>query len=1043
MLKKRYLSASIIIFLLLSLISIVNSQQKRLQFKHLTTDNGLSQSWIHSVIQDKYGFMWMGSEDGLNRYDGNSFRIYKNNFRDPYSISNNGILTLYEDSKGDLWIGTRKGLNLYDRKNDRFIRYTRWPDGITSIAEDKDKILWVGTGSGLYSLDLKNDSINTYSIPGDLSRNSVSRFLGGQILKIFVDSKNNVWIGSFNGLHLYVREDSSFINYFHDENNPHSISGGEVRSILEDDAGRLWIGTSLGLDLFVNNQEHSLKGRFIHFQNTVEDNKSISDGPVLSLFEDDKQNLWIGIQNGGLDIINLKTFNKNAATFNHFKNDPNKGNSLSNNSIYSITQDKQGNIWISTFGRGINIVNPLGDRFIHYKSEIGNKNSLSNNQVNAFLEDNDLLWIGTEGGLNRYNKREDKFKHYVHDPLNKRSIGSNAVWAICKDRRGNLWIGTWGGGLNRFDYKTETFEHYYNDPKDTNSISSNNMFSIYEDSRGNLWIGTMGGGLNMFDYKNNRFVRYTESNSNLYTNYVPSIIEAKSGDLWLSNENSFERFNIKTKQFENFIHSENDSTSLSSTKAISIYEDNKGNLWMGTDAGLNLFNKDTKGFKCYRIEDGLPDNTINSIVEDNHGNLWLSTDKGLSKFINAINLPVKTEFRNYGYGDGLQGNEFCPRSCCKGTDGKLYFGGPNGFNVFDPDKIIENTYIPPIVITGFNVFNKPELLGERGINKGLDSTEDLVLSYKQSMFSFEFAALNYISSYRNQYAYKMEGFDEDWNYIGTKNTATYTNLDPGEYIFRVKGSNNDGVWNEEGVSMPILITPPFWQTLWFRVILLAVFLGIIYWTYQWRIQARDLIAQKRLEAALAKERNLLRLVIDNIPDGIYTKDLNCRKTLANRADVHNMGFQSENEVLGKDDFELFPKELAEGFISDDRSVIQTGQPVINREEYIIDGKGQKHLLLTTKLLLRDENNQIVGLIGIGRDVTERERLITELKDALADVKMLSGLVPICANCKKIRDDQGFWTQIESYIQDRSDAKFSHSICPECAAKLYPNYNTNK
>ncbi len=406
----------------------------------------------------------------------------------------------------------------------------------------------------------------------------------------------------------------------------------------------------------------------------------------------------------------------------------------------------QGNIWISTFGKGLNIINPLGDRFIHYKSETGSKNSLNNNQVNTFLEDNDFLWIGTEGGLNRYNKKEDMFKHYVHNPLDKKSIGSNAVWAICKDRRGNLWIGTWGGGLNRFDYKTETFEHYYNDPKDTNSIGSNNMFSIFEDSRGNLWIGTMGGGLNMFDYKNNRFIRYTTSNSNIYTNYVPSIIETKNGDLWLSNENSFERFNTKTKEFENFIHSDNDSTSLSSNKAISIYEDSKGNLWMGTDAGLNLFNKATKGFKCYRIEDGLPDNSINSIVEDNHGNLWLGTDKGLSKFINAINLPVKPEFRNYGYEDGLQGNEFCPRSCLKGSDGKLYFGGPNGFNVFDPDKILENTYVPPIVITGFNIFNKPEPLGERGINKGLDSTEDLVLSYKQSVFSFEFAALNYISS---------------------------------------------------------------------------------------------------------------------------------------------------------------------------------------------------------------------------------------------------------------------------------------------------------
>jgi len=1167
--------AGIFIFLVPCLM---DAQSQNVQFKHLTTNDGLSQSWVHTVIQDKYGFMWMGTEDGLNRYDGHSFRIYKNNFRDPYSISNNGALTLFENSKGDLWIGTRKGLNLYDRNNDRFIRYPRWPDRITSIAEDKNKILWVGMETGLYSLDLKNDSIHTYGSPGDLSRNSMSRMVGGQILKVFVDSRNNVWIGSSNGLHVYVREDNSFINYYQDEKNPNSISSDVIRSILEDDAGRLWIGTSAGLDLFVNNQEHSPKGRFIHYKNIDDDKTSISKGPVLALFEDDKRNLWIGVQNGGLDILNLETYNEDNTTFNHYKNDPNKENSLSNNSIYSITQDFQGNIWVSTFGKGLNIINPSGDRFVHYKSESGSKNSLSNNQVNTFLEDNNYLWIGTEGGLNLYNKKDATFKHYVHDPLNKRSIGSNAVWAICKDKKGNLWVGTWGGGLNKFDYKTETFEHFYNNPDDTNSISSNNMFAIFEDRKENLWIGTMGGGLNMYDYKKNRFVRYTPSNSNLYTNYVPAIIESKSGDLWLSNESSFERFNIKTKEFENFSHSDNDSTSLSSTKAISIYEDSKGNLWMGTDAGLNLFNKTTKGFTCYRIEDGLPDNAITGIVEDKKGNLWLSTDKGLSKLINAINFPAKPEFRNYGYEDGLQGNEFCPRSCYKGADGKLYFGGPNGFNVFDPDKIIENTYIPPIVISGFNIFNKPQLLGERGLNKNLDSTEDIVLSYKQSVFSFEFAALNYTSSFKNQYAYKMEGFDKDWNYIGTKNSASYTNLDPGKYIFRVKGSNNDGVWNEKGVALPIVITPPYWLSLWFRLLLVVVAGGIIFWIYQWRLQARDLAAQKRMESAVTKERNLLRTLIDLIPDYIYLKDTESRFILANNGLLKSFGKETIDEIHGKTDFDFHPLENAREYFAEEQEIIRSGKPLFSKEELVVEASGYRKWNITTKLPFRDPQGNVVGLVGIGRDNTERklfeealsqktalleaqlnssidgilvvdnegrkilqnqkivelwkipqeiaenpddemqvahimhttkdpdqfvaqvkylyshpnetsqdeielkdgmvldrysapvigsdgrnygriwsfrniterkqaegerEQLIKELQNAVADIKVLSGLVPICSSCKKIRDDKGYWTQLEGYIQAHSQAKFSHGVCPDCMKKLYPNFIPKK
>ncbi len=545
---------------------------------------------------------------------------------------------------------------------------------------------------------------------------------------------------------------------------------------------------------------------------------------------------------------------------------------------------------------------------------IGNKNSLSNNQVNTFFEDNDFLWIGTEGGLNQYKKKDDTFKHYVHDPINKRSIGSNAVWAICKDKKGNLWVGTWGGGLNRFDYKTESFEHFYHNPDDTNSIGSNNIFSLYEDSKGNMWIGTMGAGLNLFDYKNKKFISYRTSNSGLYTDFVPSITETKNGDLWLVNENSFARFNSDTKIFENFIHSVNDSTSISSNRATSILEDSKGNLWMGTDAGLNLFNKATKGFKYYRMEDGLPDNSVNGIVEDNKGNLWISTDKGLSKFINAVNLPLRPQFRNYAYEDGLQSNEFGQRSCYKGAGGLLYFGGPNGFNVFDPDKIVENTYVPPIVITGFKIFNKPEFLGERGFGKDLDNAEDLVLSYKQSVFSFDYAALNYISPFKNQYAYKMEGFDQEWNYVGTKNTATYTNLDPGKYVFKVKGSNNDGVWNEKGISLSIIIMPPFWRTIWFYGIVFIVLGGIIFGLYRWRV---------------------LQL--------------------------------------------------------------------LNREN---------------KLNIR-------------------------IQEALAKNKILGGLLPICSNCKKIRDDKGYWDQLEKYIQTHSEAQFTHGICPDCAKKLYPELYLNK
>jgi PAS domain S-box-containing protein len=1173
-LKKILLLQKFIIsgwLLMLFLVSPATALVKDLQFKHLTINDGLSYSWANTIIQDKYGFIWIGTDDGLNRYDGNNFHVYKNDKQDINSISSSTITKIFEDSRGVLWIGTTKGLDIYDKQNDRFIRDPRFSsERIAFIVEDVDKSLWIGALTNIYHLDFETDSVVLYS-QTDISAGRIR--VAGENRAMIISRRGDVWIGSSNGLHIYDKKKKSFIQIFHDKNKLNSLLSNNIRSLLEDNAGRIWIGTDAGLDLIENSGKNPTDYVFTHYINS-NDLSSITEGTIRALLEDDEQNLWIGAENG-LDLLDLKTFKNGVRRFLHFRNDPNKQTSLNNNLIYSLFQDRQKNIWIGTYGNGINIIVSIPDKFITYTSESGLKNSLSNNQVNCFFEDDDILWIGTGGGLNRYNRTDGTFKHYFHNPLDRKTISSNNVWSICKDRYGSLWIGTWGGGLNRFDYRSETFEHFSNNLNDTNSIGSNDIFSVIEDRDGYLWIGTMGGGLNMFDRKNKRFVRLNTQNSGIYTNFIGKILESKNGDLWLSNSSAV-RFNKKTRSFERFSHSDSDSTSISSNRVICIFEDSKEHIWIGTDAGLNLLNKTTEKFTCYQKANGLQDNFINSILEDNYGNLWLGTNNGLSKFINAVNLPEKPKFKNYTYEDGLQGVGFAKRSCLRSKNGILYFGGSNGFNAFDPGKIIENTYIPPIVITDFEVFNKPINIGERGLRKDWSIDEPLVLSYKQSMFSISFAALNYISPKRNKYAYKLVGFDSDWNHIGTKNTASYMNLNPGNYVFKVIGSNNDGIWNEEGISMSIVITPPFWQTLWFGILLFIGFVGFLFWIYKWQIQFRELEVQKRMDAALSKERNLLRTLIDNVPDGIYIKDKECRKVLVNPVDVRHLGRTSEAEVLGKNDFDIYTKELAEKFYADDQKVIQTGQPVIDREEYIVDENGQKTCLLTTKVPLRDENNQIIGLVGIGRNITkrklaeealsqktalleaqlnssvdgilivdnqgkkilqnqrcvelwkipkeiadnpddqrqvdhvmlltkkpdqfvsqikylynhpnessqdeielkdgtvlyrysapiigsdgrnygriwsfhditehkhtekEREKLITELQDALADVKLLSGLVPICASCKKIRDDQGYWTQIESYIQDRSDAKFSHSICPDCATKLYPQYMT--
>jgi len=586
------------------------------------------------------------------------------------------------------------------------------------------------------------------------------------------------------------------------------------------------------------------------------------------------------------------------------------------------------------------------------------------------------------------------------DEKDPSSISTRTIWNIKTDHNGILWLGYYGsgndGGVDLFNPKKGVIKHFRADPNNPHALSDNTIWYVYEDPQQNMWI-CGPHGLNLFNSVTNSFT--------VYNDFPGNQIQA-------------------------------------------ICNDKDGNLWVGTDMGLYLFKADGTIVKSYHKADGLADNLITAIVDDNRGNLWISTQNGISQF-----NPKTQTFKNYSKDDGLQGNQFFQQSFLKTRNGEIYFGGQNGFNSFHPDSMKDNDYIPPVYIADFQIFNKSVIYGVSGTQfpTHISEAKEITLSWNQSVFSFEFTAINYTHPEKNQYTYIMEGFEKEWNSTNaSRRYVTYTNLNPGEYTFRVKASNNDGVWNEKGTSLKILIFPPWWQTLWFRLILLAVLSGIVFWIYKWRMQAIDLAAQRRLESAVTKERNLLRTLIDNIPDAISVKDINCRKTIANRADLHNMGLHSEADVLGKDDFELFPKELAEGFIADDRTVIQTGQSIINREECVIDKEGQKHYLLTTKLPLRDENNKIIGLAGIGRDITERkqaeedrEKVITELQDALADVKLLSGLVPICASCKKIRDDQGYWTQIESYIQDRSDAKFSHSICPDCAAKLYPGYNIKK
>lgn len=828
-----------------------NSAQKiDLKFEHIGTVDGLSQSTVSCMLQDSKGFMWFGTQDGLNKYDGYSFTSYHFDPADSSSILGNYIFSIIEDSKGNLWIGTESGLNMFDQVNNTFVRYQHDEDDpsslsgteVRAILEDSEGRLWVGsTGGDLARLDRNTGKfVHFRHDVGDPER------LSEDIYSIYEDSSKKLWVGSFNGnLSLFDREKESFIPVYY---QGEKLSNNRIWNITGDREGIIWISTyrdglySMG---FADDGSPEL----VHYVNDIKDAGSISSNFIITAFEDSNGQLWIGTENGGLIL-----FDRENEKFITHRSDPFNENSLNSNSIWSIFEDKTGNLWVGTFAGGINLHTKYGKYFDRYKHIPGNKNSLSPNSVTSFSEDSQgKIWIGTDGGgINQFDRRTGNFLRY--NSKNSK-LGSDAVLSSFEDSRGNLWVGTWGGGLNLFDRESHTFRRY---TTENSGLASNQIFSIIEDRRGVLWITSFYGGLNYFDRESNSFINYTPENSQISDNQIRMILEDSFGVLWVCAANGLNAFDPETETFTIYSHDDNKSNSLSKGYVLSVLEAADSSLWIGTSGGLNKFDRQQDTFTSYHISDGLPSSMIKSIEEDDQGNIWLSTNRGLSRL-----NPATGEFSNYDHSDGLQDDEFYQGSSYKLPSGEIFFGGVNGFNVFLPEGIISNPYIPSVVITDFQIFNKPAGIGENmPLQTHISEAEQITLSYKQNVFSFEFTALNYISSEKNQYAYKLDGFDLEWSPPVTHHSASYTNLDPGEYTFRVKASNNDGLWNEEGASVKVVITPPFWKTLGFKIVgILLVVVTIL------------LIFYIRLRQIINRNKNLNEQVIER------TKEIKQKNTM--------------------------------------------------------------------------------------------------------------------------------------------------------------------
>ncbi len=855
-------------FIFSVIFNLIFAQEKQFNFSHLFSENGLSQNTVHSVLQDSRGFMWFATEDGLNRYDGYNFKVYKNNPQDSTSISDNFIWTIFKDKSGILWIGTNNGgLCKYDELSDSFISYRNDPadsnslifNNVRTITEDSYGILWVGTENGLDKFDTKNETFTHYrNNPNDkmsLSNNVV--------LALFEDIDRNIWIGSDGGLDKYDKENDRFVNYSTINNN---FENAVVLSIYQDSNRNLWIGTVnnlVRLDLSTN--------KIKKYVMNPSENKNGNSNRVNAIIEDDENKLWAGAGDGfyGYDL-QKKSFIKTVP-------DISNTDILLNNNILSLFKDKSGLIWIGTAEDGLVKLDREGLNIRHFKHDPFDKMSLSHNTVRSiFQEENGRLWVGTlGGGLNRLRKDGKHFFVYKNKLNNKYSISDNSISAIYKDKLGYLWIGTWSGGLNRTitPIKSQNLEkikfiNFKKTNSNTNKGSTNIIQAIYEDTNGQLWIGT-GIGLDVYDRKSNKFINFSENpsdNNSISSNKIQScLIEDNYGNLWvgtwdglnrLSNKyrKDILRINSKEVKFESFTMNPNINFSLSDDRVISVYKDEEGNLWFGTYGGgvnklpLNEQNSKKPKFKRYNINEGLNSNIIYCIQGDNNGNIWMSSDNGLS-MLNPQNNTV----RNYDTNDGLEGNQFFWGASFNGYDGKLFFGGTKGFYILNPEKVRTNKNIPNIVITDFQIFNRPLKINKNGspLKQSIITTDNIKLTSKQNVFSIEFASLDFISPKKNFYAYMMEGFDKEWIYSGNRKFVTYTNLDPGSYVFKVKGTNNDGIWNEKGIELKIIITPPFWKTWWFIAFATLLIGGLITTIIFLRI--RNLFRIERIKTKIAAD----------------------------------------------------------------------------------------------------------------------------------------------------------------------------------------------
>jgi ligand-binding sensor domain-containing protein len=822
-----------ILYLLISIVINYTAftQPPPIQFQHFSVEEGLSNNQVNAITQDKYGLMWIGTSDGLNRFDGYKVDVYRNKRGIKNSLTNNVVRCLFTDTRGTVWIGTSNGLTYYDVHTNSFQSFFQIPDNINSlpsniitvINEDANGILWIGTNSGLCSFDIKNNHFRRFL--RDDHSNSIS---SNSINDIEFTPDGIMWIATSNGLNRLDLSTTRFTSFFNDPSDSTTLAGNSFGKMAIDKDGNLWtfIYGQLTLECF-----NTRTNRTKHYKNFVGKQSHVPNNALRDIFIDRSGRLWLGINAAGLNH-----FLPDKNIFHKYEADVLDPTKLQSSVVIGIFQDQSGMLWLATL-TGIERFNPDESKFILYRPHSIASPRFANKSVRAIAEDAlHRLWIGLPSGVSILDRNTGIYTNYEWKQEVRNSLNDNDVLSLCRDKRGNMWVGT-VLGLKLFDSVNNRFRDKYS--TSDNLRGPPFIYSLVCDRNGDLLIGG-AGGLSIYDFE-------SDSVHSLLNEAIHVIFEDNRGILWIGTlSKGLIKFNRQDGKMERFANILDDTSSLAANYILSITQDHKGEIWIGTSSGLCRFDSFTRTFTTFTEKNGLPNVHVAQLLVDDSDRIWMSTNKGIS-MLNESRL----EFTNYDPGDGLQGWEFIDQAAFKTHDGYFCYGGKNGFNMFHPDSIRKNDFIPPLILKQVMIFG--QLLK---IDSSYTNLKSLRLSYKQNFFSFEFAALNYDHPEKNQYKYQLVGFDEKMVDLGTNRIISYTNVPPDNYTLKVIASNNDGVWNYKGFELKIFITPPFWATWWFKTIVVIAFIGAVFLFFKIREKRikREQIRQTAINKQIAEIR---------------------------------------------------------------------------------------------------------------------------------------------------------------------------------------------